>query len=97
MKKRLIVATRNAHKVEEIRAILDDYEVCDLSVLTDPPEVEETGTTFLANATLKALAISEITDDLVLSDDSGLEVDVLGGAPGVYSARYGGEDGNDGL
>ncbi|MDB4273190.1 hypothetical protein N9873_03060 [Akkermansiaceae bacterium] len=62
MKKRLIVATRNAHKVEEIRAILDDYEVCDLSVLTDPPEVEETGTTFLANATLKALAISEITD-----------------------------------
>ncbi|MEJ6728510.1 MAG: RdgB/HAM1 family non-canonical purine NTP pyrophosphatase [Akkermansiaceae bacterium] len=97
MKKRLIVATRNAHKVEEIRAILDDYEVCDLSVLTDPPEVEETGTTFLANATLKALAISEITDDLVLSDDSGLEVDVLGGAPGVYSARYGGEDGNDAL
>ncbi|MDB4302380.1 RdgB/HAM1 family non-canonical purine NTP pyrophosphatase [bacterium] len=97
MKKRLIVATRNAHKVEEIRAILDNYEVCDLSVLTDPPEVEETGTTFLANATLKALAISEITDDLVLSDDSGLEVDVLGGAPGVYSARYGGEDGNDAL
>ncbi|MDA7881002.1 RdgB/HAM1 family non-canonical purine NTP pyrophosphatase [Akkermansiaceae bacterium] len=97
MNQRLIVATRNAHKVEEIRAILTDYEVCDLSVIVDPPEVEETGTTFLANATLKALAISKLTDALVLSDDSGLEVDALGGAPGVYSSRYGGEDGNDAL
>ena len=97
MKKRLIVATRNAHKVEEIRSILRGYEVCDLSVITDPPEVEETGTTFLENAKLKALAISEVTDALVLSDDSGLEVDALDGAPGVYSARYAGEDGNDAL
>ena len=84
MKKRLIVATRNAHKVEEIRAILSTFEVLDLSVLTDPPEVEETGTTFLENATLKAVAISDLTDALVLSDDSGLEVDSLGGDPGVY-------------
>ncbi len=97
MKPRLIVATRNAHKVEEIRAILSDFEVCDLSVLVDPPEVEETGTTFLANATLKAEAISAITDGLVLSDDSGLEVDVLDGEPGVYSSRYAGEAGNDAL
>ena len=97
MTKRLVVATRNAHKVEEIRAILTDYEVCDLSVISDPPLVEETGTTFLANATLKALAISELTDALVLSDDSGLEVDALGGDPGVFSSRYGGEDGNDDL
>ena len=97
MKQRLVVATRNAHKVDEIRAMLTDYEVCDLSVIVDPPEVEETGTTFLANATLKALAISALTDALVLSDDSGLEVDALGGDPGVYSSRYGGEDGNDGL
>ncbi|MDG2322171.1 MAG: RdgB/HAM1 family non-canonical purine NTP pyrophosphatase [Akkermansiaceae bacterium] len=97
MTKRLVVATRNAHKVEEIRAILTDYEVCDLSVISDPPLVEETGTTFLANATLKALAISELTDVLVLSDDSGLEVDALGGDPGVFSSRYGGEDGNDAL
>jgi len=97
MKKRLVVATRNAHKVEEIRAILTEYEVCDLSVISDPPHVEETGTTFLANATLKALAISKLTDALVLSDDSGLEVDALGGEPGVYSSRYGGEDGNDAL
>jgi XTP/dITP diphosphohydrolase len=95
--KRLILATRNAHKVEEIRSILADYEVCDLSVIANPPVVEETGTTFLENATLKALAISRLTGDLVLSDDSGLEVDVLGGDPGVYSSRYAGEEGNDTL
>lgn len=97
MKKRLIVATRNAHKVEEIREILTEYEVCDLSVVNDPPEVEETGRTFLENATLKAVAISRIVDGLVLSDDSGLEVDGLSGAPGVYSSRYAGEEGNDAL
>ena len=97
MKIRVIVATRNAHKVEEIRAILSDCEVLDLSAVEDPPEVEETGTTFVANATLKAVAISKLTDALVLSDDSGLEVDALGGEPGVYSSRYAGEDGNDAL
>lgn len=97
MKKRLVVATRNAHKVDEIRSILAGYEVCDLSAIEDPPVVEETGTTFLENATLKALAISRLTRDLVLSDDSGLEVDALGGDPGVYSSRYAGEDGNDAL
>ena len=91
------MATRNAHKVEEIRAILSAFEVLDLSVLTDPPEVEETGSTFLENAILKAQAISELTDALVLSDDSGLEVDSLGGDQGVYSSRYAGEDGNDSL
>ena len=82
VKQRLIVATRNAHKVEEIRAILSTFEVLDLSVLTDPPEVEETGITFLENAILKAVAISDLTDALVLSDDSGLEVDSLGGRSG---------------
>lgn len=97
MKPRIIVATRNSHKVDEIRSILSEYEVCDLSVVTNPPVVEETGTTFLENASLKALAISELTADLVLSDDSGLEVDALGGEPGVYSSRYAGEEGNDAL
>ena len=97
MPQRLIIATRNAHKVEEIRTILSDYDVCDLSILNGPPEVEETGTTFLQNATLKAVAISRETSALVLSDDSGLEVDALGGEPGVYSSRYAGEDGNDTL
>lgn len=97
VKTRLIVATRNAHKVEEIRSILHEDDVCDLSVVENPPVVEETGVTFLENATLKAVAISKITEGLVLSDDSGLEVDALGGAPGVYSSRYAGEEGNDAL
>lgn len=97
MKTRLIVATRNAHKVEEIRAILQNCEVLDLTAVEDPPEVEETGTTFLENATLKAVAISKLTEALVLADDSGLEVDALDGAPGVYSSRYAGDEGNDAL
>jgi XTP/dITP diphosphohydrolase len=97
MKSRVIVATRNAHKVEEIRAILSDWEVVDLSAIENPPEVEETGTTFVENAALKAVAISALTDALVLSDDSGLEVDALDGEPGVYSSRYAGEEGNDAL
>lgn len=91
----IIVSTRNAHKLAEIREILSDREIRDLSAIADPPQVEETGTTFLENATLKALAISRLSDELILSDDSGLEVDALGGAPGVYSSRYAGEEGND--
>ena len=97
VKKRVVVATRNAHKVGEIRAILKEFEIRDLSLIENPPLVEETGTTFLENATLKALSISRLTDDLVLSDDSGLEVDALDGDPGVYSSRYAGEEGNDAL
>jgi len=93
---RLLVSTRNAHKVGEIRAILGpDFEVFDLSALPDMPEVEETGTTFEENATLKAVAASLLFDGWVIADDSGLEVDALGGAPGVYSARYAGEQGDD--
>jgi len=92
--KPLLIATRNAHKTEEIAEMLGaEYDVSDLNG-KDFPEVEETGTTFLENATLKAVEISELVDGYVLSDDSGLEVDALGGEPGVYSARYGGEDGN---
>lgn len=97
MKPRLIVATRNAHKVDEIRAILSNFEVCDLSVVENPPLVDETGTTFLENSTLKAVAISQVTEGLVLADDSGLEVDALGGEPGVSSSSFGGEEGNDAL
>lgn len=93
---RLLVSTRNAHKVGEIRAILGpDFEVSDLSELPGMPEVEETGTTFEENATLKAVAASLLFDGWVIADDSGLEVDALGGAPGVYSARYAGAQAAD--
>ena len=91
----LVIATRNAHKTGEIREMIGDrYEVLDVNDFPDLPAVEETGTTFLANARLKALAISREVTGLVLSDDSGLEVDALGGAPGVWSSSYGGEEGN---
>lgn len=93
---KLLVATGNSHKTDEIRAILGaGYVVSDLKAHPELPEVEETGTTFLENATLKAVEISKQVDGLILSDDSGLEVDALGGEPGVYSSRYAGEAGND--
>ncbi len=93
---RLLVSTRNAHKVGEIRAILgDSFAVSDLSILPHMPEVEETGTTFEENATLKAVAASLLFDGWVIADDSGLDVDALAGAPGVYSARYAGPGATD--
>jgi XTP/dITP diphosphohydrolase len=92
----LLVSTRNAHKVAEIRAILGEgFDVLDLSAFPAVPAVEETGVTFEDNATLKALAASHHFGGWVLADDSGLEVDALGGAPGVKSARYAGEDADD--
>ncbi|MGL5017560.1 MAG: RdgB/HAM1 family non-canonical purine NTP pyrophosphatase [Luteolibacter sp.] len=94
-KPRLILATRNAHKTGEIRAMIGDrFEVLDATAFPDFPEIEETGTTFLENARLKAEGISRHVEGWVLSDDSGLEVDALGGAPGVWSSSYGGEEGN---
>jgi XTP/dITP diphosphohydrolase len=92
---RLIIATRNAHKTAEIRAMTGDrFEVLDVTSFPECPAIEETGGTFLENARLKALGISRVIDGRVLSDDSGLEVDALGGAPGVWSSSYGGEEGN---
>lgn len=92
---RLILATRNAHKTEEIRHILGDrFEVLDVRSFPELPEIEETGSTFIENARLKALGISRMIDGWVLADDSGLEVDALNGAPGVWSSSYGGEEGN---
>ena len=92
---RLIVATRNRHKTAEIRTLIGSrFEVLDATDFPDFPEVAETGTTFLENATLKAVAISGIVAGWVLADDSGLEVNALGGAPGVWSSSFGGEEGN---
>ena len=91
----LILATRNAHKTEEIRQILGHrFEVLDVHSFPDLPEIAETGSTFLENARLKAIGISTRVAGWILADDSGLEVDALDGAPGVWSSSYGGEEGN---
>jgi len=93
---RLLLATRNAHKTREFCEILgNEFVVRDLSAEPDAPEIEETGSTFAENAILKAVAISQRFPGLVVGDDSGLEVDALGGAPGVYSARYSGPGAKD--
>jgi XTP/dITP diphosphohydrolase len=87
----LFLATRNRHKTREIQTMLGDTVfVRDATELPELPEIEETGTTFEANARLKAEGISKHIAGFVLADDSGLEVDALGGEPGIYSARYAG-------
>lgn len=92
----LLIATRNVHKTREIGQMLGPGWVArDLTSLPHVPAVEETGATFEENATLKAIAISRIFTGLVLADDSGLEVDALGGAPGVNSARFAGPNATD--
>ena len=86
----VVLATRNTGKIKELRALLKGHglNVVGLDDFPDLEEVEETGTTFLANARLKAVAVAQATGLPAMADDSGLEVDALGGAPGVYSARY---------
>ena len=92
----LLLATRNAHKTRELAALLGpEFSVSDLTALPQIAAIEETGKTFAENATLKAVAASRIVSGLVAADDSGLEVDSLGGAPGVYSARYAGDGASD--
>jgi XTP/dITP diphosphohydrolase len=92
----LLLATRNAHKTREFSEILgNEFIVRDLSVEPDAPAIEETGATFAENAILKAVGISQRFPGLVVGDDSGLEVDALEGAPGVYSARYAGRGAKD--
>ncbi len=92
----LLLATRNAHKTAEFAQILGgEFIVSDLRSLPDALEVEETGNTFEENAMLKAVAASRLTKMLVVADDSGLEVETLGGAPGIRSARYAGENVTD--
>lgn len=97
MAKRVIIATNNAHKVTEIADVFSSFgwecvSLKDAGLVSDP---EETGTTLIENARIKARAAHELSGCAVLADDSGLLVDALDGAPGVYSSRYAGEDGND--
>lgn len=97
--KTVVVATGNAHKVVEIEAILrdvlPDVRFIALGELGEFPDPVEDGDSFVANALIKARAAFEQTGFMAIADDSGLVVDALDGAPGIYSARYAGEHGND--
>ncbi len=95
--KELVVATRNAGKLREIRHLLegDGIEVVGLDAFPEIPEIEEDGATFAANATKKAETVAQLTGCPCLADDSGLTVEALGGEPGIHSARYAGVQGDD--
>jgi XTP/dITP diphosphohydrolase len=94
---RVVLATRNAHKVVELRRILHaaglEVELVGMDAYPDVPEVPETGATFEENALLKARAVARATGEIALADDSGLAVDALNGMPGVLSARWAGVGG----
>jgi XTP/dITP diphosphohydrolase len=95
--KKIILASRNRGKIEEIKALLAESGVTLQSLVDYPnlPDIREDGDSFLDNALKKARTIAELTGETVLADDSGLEVTVLGGAPGIYSARYAGDSADD--
>lgn len=92
--RKIIFATTNEGKLKEIRMIMSDLNVKIISLKEAGinVEIDENGSTFEENAIIKAKTISEITGEIVLADDSGLEVDYMGGSPGVFSARYLGEE-----
>jgi len=91
----LLIATRNKGKVREIRELLPDFKITSLLDYPDMPEIVEDGKTFKANAIKKALTIARHTGKLVMGEDSGLEVRAIGNRPGIYSARYSGENATD--
>jgi XTP/dITP diphosphohydrolase len=93
---KVVLATGNAGKVRELASLLNDFGL-DVVAQTElnVESVEETGLTFIENAILKARHAAKVTGLPAIADDSGLAVDVLGGAPGIYSARYAGEDASD--
>lgn len=93
---KVVLATGNAGKVRELASLLSDFGL-DIVAQTDlgVDSAEETGLTFIENAILKARHAAKVTGLPAIADDSGLAVDVLGGAPGIYSARYSGEDATD--
>ncbi|MCF2625561.1 XTP/dITP diphosphatase [Fusobacterium perfoetens] len=94
---KIFLATGNKHKIKEIEKIfkMDNVEILSINDGIEIPEVEEDGTTFEENSKKKAFEIAKFTNMITIADDSGLCVDALNGAPGVYSARYAGEHGND--
>ncbi len=92
MLNKIVAATTNPGKVKEIKKILSDYEILSLADVGISVDVEENGETFRDNAYIKAYEISKLCELPVLADDSGLEVEALGGRPGVHSARFAGED-----
>ena len=94
-KQTLVVASGNAHKIREIAEIFTEFEVVSQKQMGFLGDVEETGVTFAENALIKARAAAEALGCVALADDSGLCVDALNGAPGIYSARYAGEHGDD--
>jgi len=87
----LVIASGNKGKIAEFKKLLDDFP---FDLMTQPVgfEIEETGSTFMENARIKAIAVSQVTGNLSLADDSGLSVESLGGAPGIYSSRYANSD-----
>ena len=97
--KKIVLATANTHKVIEFQRILNellpDLELVATSQFPGVPEIEETGSTFAENALIKARAINEFTNLPALADDSGLVVEALNGAPGIFSARYAGINADD--
>ena len=92
---KIILATSNLHKLEEVRVILDHYEIMSLKDINFADEIIEDGNSFEENALIKARFIHNITNQTVIADDSGLCVDYLKGAPGIYSARYAGQPTDD--
>ena len=92
--KRIIFATTNENKVREVNMMMEDFDVelCTMKQAGVDADIVEDGVTFEENAIIKAKTIMEITGEIAIADDSGLEVDYLDGAPGIYSARFLGED-----
>ena len=95
---KILIATSNNNKLKEIQKIFQDIKNIEFFSLKDIPsipEIVEDGSTFIENALIKAKTVSNFCNYTIIADDSGLEVDALNGRPGIYSARYGGENSND--
>jgi XTP/dITP diphosphohydrolase len=96
---RIVLATRNDHKVVEVQRIFEHagiaVEILGTETFSDLPDIKETGSTFAANALIKARAVCEYTGLAAMADDSGLSVDALNGMPGIFSARWAGAHGDD--